>query len=59
VAVRLSEDLAEMRRTLSEREREEHLRIKRLMSQRIHRQSATTADRLTQTERDTERYFTV
>ena len=57
VAVRLGADLAEMRRTLSEREREEHLRIKRLMSQRIHRQSATTADRLTETERDTERYF--
>ena len=59
VAVKLSADLAEMRCTLSEREREEHLRIKRLMSQRVHRQSATTADRLTQTEPDSDRYFTV
>jgi vacuolar-type H+-ATPase subunit D/Vma8 len=30
IAVRLAADLVEIRRTLSEREREEHLRIKRL-----------------------------
>jgi vacuolar-type H+-ATPase subunit D/Vma8 len=34
VAVRLMTDLAEIRRTLSEREREEHLRIKRLIARR-------------------------
>jgi vacuolar-type H+-ATPase subunit D/Vma8 len=34
VAVRLIADLAEIRRTLSEREREEHLRIKRLIARR-------------------------
>ena len=34
VAVRLAADLAEIRRTLSEREREEHLRIKRLIAKR-------------------------
>ena len=34
VAVRLVADLAEIRRTLSEREREEHLRIKRLIARR-------------------------
>jgi vacuolar-type H+-ATPase subunit D/Vma8 len=34
VAVRLIADLAEIRRTLNEREREEHLRIKRLIARR-------------------------
>jgi vacuolar-type H+-ATPase subunit D/Vma8 len=34
VAVRLTADLSGIRRTLSEREREEHLRIKRLISRR-------------------------
>ena len=34
VAVSLTADLAEIRRTLSEREREEHLRIKRLVARR-------------------------
>ena len=34
VAVRLIADLAEIRRTLSEREREEHLRVKRLIARR-------------------------
>jgi H(+)-transporting ATP synthase subunit D len=34
VAVRLTADLTEIRRTLSEREREEHLRIKRLIKRR-------------------------
>ena len=34
VAVRVTADLAEIRRTLSEREREEHLRIKRLIARR-------------------------
>ena len=34
VAVRLTADLAEIRRTLSEREREEHLRVKRLIARR-------------------------
>ena len=34
VAVRLLADLADIRRTLDEREREEHVRIKRLMSAR-------------------------
>jgi H(+)-transporting ATP synthase subunit D len=40
VAVRLAADLAEIRRTLSEREREEHHRIKRLVARRnaTHRQ---------------------
>ena len=41
VAVRLSTDLAEMRRTLSEREREEHLRIKRLIARRVHASTRT------------------
>jgi H(+)-transporting ATP synthase subunit D len=42
VAVRLASDLAEIRRTLSEREREEHHRIKRLVARREanHRQRA-------------------
>ncbi|HET9270613.1 MAG TPA: V-type ATP synthase subunit D [Vicinamibacterales bacterium] len=34
VAVRLTADLAEIRRTLNEREREEHLRIKHLIARR-------------------------
>lgn len=34
VAVGLTADLAEIRRTLSEREREEHLRVKRLIARR-------------------------
>jgi vacuolar-type H+-ATPase subunit D/Vma8 len=34
VAVRLTADLAEIRRTLTEREREEHLRIKHLIARR-------------------------
>lgn len=32
VAVRLVSDLADIRRTLNEREREEHLRLKRLIA---------------------------
>jgi vacuolar-type H+-ATPase subunit I/STV1 len=44
VAVRLSEDLAEMRRTLAEREREEHLRIKRSIAQRVQRQPARSIE---------------
>jgi vacuolar-type H+-ATPase subunit D/Vma8 len=35
IAVRLVEDLAAIRRTLAEREREEHLRIKRLIARRM------------------------
>jgi H(+)-transporting ATP synthase subunit D len=41
VAVRLAADLAAIRRTLNEREREEHLRIKRLIARRHAAASAT------------------
>ena len=40
VGVRLVADLAEIRQTLSEREREEHLRIKRLIARRRARPGA-------------------
>jgi vacuolar-type H+-ATPase subunit D/Vma8 len=41
VAVRLAADLAAIRRTLNEREREEHLRIKRLIARRHAAAGAT------------------
>jgi vacuolar-type H+-ATPase subunit D/Vma8 len=41
VAVRLAADLAAIRRTLNEREREEHLRIKRLIARRHATPGAT------------------
>ena len=41
VAVRLAADLAAIRRTLNEREREEHLRIKRLIARRHAAPGAT------------------
>jgi vacuolar-type H+-ATPase subunit D/Vma8 len=42
VAVRLAADLAAIRRTLNEREREEHLRIKRLIARRHAAASSPT-----------------
>jgi H(+)-transporting ATP synthase subunit D len=41
LAVRLAADLAEVRRTLSEREREEHLRVKYLIARRRIARAAT------------------
>jgi H(+)-transporting ATP synthase subunit D len=42
VAVQLNRDLSSIRRTLEEREREEHLRLKRLIARRAKESAATT-----------------
>lgn len=48
VAVSLAADLAEIRRALSEREREEHLRIKHLIKRRREQRAAVHGDRHTE-----------
>jgi vacuolar-type H+-ATPase subunit D/Vma8 len=45
VAVSLAADLAEIRRALSEREREEHLQIKHLIKRRREQRAAVYGDR--------------